>query len=143
MTALTTFKPPNSDFVTQLSVTQLRTTSAYKLKTHWVLQTTCTHPQVQQSNFFLSVMQRGTPPQELIDPANIHPYIVKLSDPTSDLASQYFIVIGAELLVECNSLMSAVFGLLAVHYVFDMHYHPRLGDSLKKRYDAKDVSWKK
>ena len=63
------------------------------------------------------------------DESNVHPYIVTLKDHNEDLPSQYFVIFGSELIVECNSLTSALFGLFALHYVFDMNYHPRTNDS--------------
>ena len=73
-------------------------------------------------------MQRGTPDSEAIDLENNQPYILKLFDADSDIASQYFIVIEQSLMIECSNMMSALFSLFAVHYVFNIQYHTRLKD---------------
>ena len=75
--------------------------------------------------FFL---QRGTPPKECVDPANNQPFIIRLADSSSDLPPQFFIIIEGNLLIECKSLTDAVFALFAVHYIFNLQYHQRLGD---------------
>lgn len=73
-------------------------------------------------------MQRGTPPNEFVDKANVHPYILMLRDPTDEELTQHFIIFGTELTIECPSLADAIFTLFAIHYVFDMNYHPRIMD---------------
>ena len=45
-----------------------------------------------------------------------------------DVSPQYFIVVEQELLIECKDLVDALCALLAVHYVFNIEYHPRLTD---------------
>jgi hypothetical protein len=44
------------------------------------------------------------------------------------LRPQYFIAIEQQLVIECNSLIGAMFSLLATHYVFDLGYHPKAKD---------------
>ena len=73
-------------------------------------------------------MQRGTPPEEAIDAQNNQPHIVKFKDADPELRPQYFIAIEQNLVVECNSLVGAVYTLLMTHYVFDLGYHPKAKD---------------
>ena len=49
-----------------------------------------------------------------------------------DLAAcvQYFIAIEQKLLLESTSLITALFNLVASHYVFNLAYHPRAHDLL-------------
>lgn len=39
---------------------------------------------------------------------------------------QYFIALEQELIIECKTLFDSIFTLLAVHYVFNVVYHPRV-----------------
>lgn len=91
-------------------------------------------------------MQRGTPPDEATDTGNNQPHIVKFKDPDPELRSQYFIAIEQQLVVECRSLVGAVYTLLVTHYVFDLGYHPKAKDFymfLEHLLDIKNVSEKK
>ena len=74
------------------------------------------------------VLQRGSPGSEIVDSENNQPFIVKLFDADGDISSQYFIVIEQTMMIECNSVMSSLFTLFAVHYVFNIQYHSRLKD---------------
>ena len=49
-------------------------------------------------------------------------------DPDEDLIPQYFIAIEQKLMCECNSLTSALFNLVAVHYVFNIEYCRQVKD---------------
>ena len=43
-----------------------------------------------------------------------------------ELPPQYFIALEQELIVECrSSLLEAVYMLVAIHYVYNVVYHPR------------------
>ena len=45
-----------------------------------------------------------------------------------DILPQYFIAVEQELLLECKNFENAVFLLMAVHYVFNIEYHPKVKD---------------
>ena len=57
-------------------------------------------------------------------------HIIKFADVTSDILPQYFVAIEQRVLIECKSLERAIFIMLAVHYVFNMEYHPVVKDVL-------------
>lgn len=60
--------------------------------------------------------------------SNNHPHIVKFVDSSNDIPPQYFIAIEQQLLLECKSLESAIFILVASHYVFNIEYHSMVKD---------------
>jgi hypothetical protein len=71
-------------------------------------------------------MQNGTPPADCIDSGNNLPYIMKLCNADYECPPQYFIAFEQELIIECSSLNQAIFTLIAVHYVYNVVYHPRV-----------------
>ena len=76
--------------------------------------------------FFAFFLQSGTAPSDCVDNSNNLPHIVKLCIVDQELPPQYFIALEQELIIECRpSLCEAVYLLLAVHYVFNVVYHPR------------------
>ena len=64
----------------------------------------------------------------MIDESNEQPHIVRLYDADSDIPAHYFIAIERTKVVECKTILSALFQLLAVHYVFNLEYHPKAND---------------
>lgn len=72
------------------------------------------------------MLQRGTSIQELINKDTNQPHLLRLVG--EDLPSQYFIAIEQVPHVEVCDLVRGIFVLLALHYVFDMEYNPRLTD---------------
>ena len=75
-------------------------------------------------------MQRGTPAKEAVDASNNHPHIVCFMDAAGDILPTHFIAIEQDLVLECCSLDSALFIMLATHYVFNIEYHPKVKDVL-------------
>ena len=74
-------------------------------------------------------MQRGTPAGEAVDVHNNQPHIVRFMDAAGDIPPTHFIAIEQELVLECRSIDSALFMMLATQYVF-MEYHPKVRDVL-------------
>lgn len=50
-----------------------------------------------------------------------------ISDPEEDI-NQYFIAIEQTLIMQTQNLVSAIFFVVAAHYIFNMNYHPKLKD---------------
>lgn len=94
-----------------------------------------------------SFMQRGTLPEETIDAHNSHPHIVRFTDAAGDLLPQHFIVIEQGLLVECKNFINCLYIMLAVHFVFNTEYHPKVKDVLfflqEKVLSISDPTYKK
>ena len=78
-------------------------------------------------------MQKGTPPTEALETGNAQPYIIWFQgeDDDDNIGQQLFIVIEGEMMLETNCLMSAVFGCVAAHYIFNLAYHEKTGDFWK------------
>ena len=70
-------------------------------------------------------VQNGTTPSEAPDKDNNQPHIVVV---TKDEYCQYFIAIEQMMMLECNNVMTALFLLLASHYVFNLSYHHKVMD---------------
>ena len=68
-------------------------------------------------------MQRGTPEKEAVDAQNNQPHIVRFFDASGDISPNHFIAIEQELLLECRSIDSALFLMMAAHY---MEYHTKV-----------------
>lgn len=62
-----------------------------------------------------------------MDKENNQPYIVVI---VKDEYSQYFIAIEQIMMLECHNFMTALFLLLASHYVFNLSYHCKAKDFL-------------
>ena len=62
-------------------------------------------------------MQRGTPPQEVIDN---HPHILRFVDADNEILPHYFISIEQQLHMEANSFVSAIYYLFVTHYIFNI-----------------------
>ena len=45
-----------------------------------------------------------------------------------DVTEQLFVVVEESLMLETNSLLSALFGCMAAHYIFNVSYNPKTGD---------------
>ena len=73
-------------------------------------------------------MQRGTPHDEAVDQYNNQPHIVRFVDATGDIPPLYFIAMEQQLMIECRDIESTIFILLAVHFVFNMEYNPKVKD---------------
>ena len=69
-------------------------------------------------------IQCGTPPDEAVDKQNSQPHIVLFEgdDDDDDIQGQYFIWIELQLMMELSNLVTAIFNLLAAHYVLN---HPK------------------
>ena len=65
-----------------------------------------------------------------MDKTNNCPHILSFIDSDSDIQAQYFVAIEQQTLIECRSIHSAIFTLLAVHFVFNLEYNPRVKDVL-------------
>jgi hypothetical protein len=70
-------------------------------------------------------MQSGSPPSECINSGNNLPHIVKLCNAGYETSPQYFIALEQEFMMECSTLSNAIFVLIAIHYVYNVTYHPR------------------
>lgn len=75
-------------------------------------------------------MQHGTPTEEVIDRSNNFPYIMSFSEDDSDIPAQHFVVIEQLPLIECRGYQTAIFVLIAVHFVFNIEYHVHVKDVL-------------
>ena len=78
------------------------------------------------------LIQHGTPPAEATDRTNNQPHIVVFTDDDAvdEPVNQYFIAVEQILLMQCSNAISAIFFLLAAHYIFNMAYHPKTNDIL-------------
>lgn len=65
-------------------------------------------------------MQNGTPPSEAPDRENNQPHIVAIE---RDEYYQYMIAVEQSLILDCTEITTALFLLLATHYVFNLSYH--------------------
>ena len=75
-------------------------------------------------------MQRVTPAREAIDVHNNQLHIFCFLDAAGDIPPMHTITIEQELVLECRNFDSALFMILACHYVFNMEYHLRVKDVL-------------
>lgn len=73
-------------------------------------------------------MQRGTPSKEAIDANNNQPHIVRFTDAAGDIPPSHFIAIEQDLILECRSIDSALFLMIAAHFVFNMEYQNKVKD---------------
>ena len=68
-------------------------------------------------------------------------------DAAGDIPPMHFIAIEQELVLECRSIDSALFMVLATHYVFNIEYNPRVRDVLyyfqEKLLGSSDPKFKK
>ena len=65
------------------------------------------------------------PPSDVIDTSNNFPHIIRIVDETQEMCDRYFIAVEQALLLECRDLVSALFHLVTVHYVFNIKYNSR------------------
>lgn len=70
------------------------------------------------------MLQRGCSILELINKETNQPHLLRFVD--DDLPDQYFIAVEQVQYMEVCEVVRGLFILLALHYVFDMEYHPRL-----------------
>ena len=81
------------------------------------------------TEWFFLLSQRSKPPSEAVDHTNNQPYILQVVDAAdSDFTPQYFIIVERSLLIECKNMKTALFSLFAVHYIFNIEYHPHVRD---------------
>ena len=59
---------------------------------------------------------------------DVNPMIIRVIDADEDVDPQYAIAIEKQTILTCCHLQSAIFALFAVHYVFDIEYHPKAKD---------------
>ena len=64
------------------------------------------------------------------EPTNKQPYIVIFAAEDDDLNNQFFIIVEGEFILECNNPVTAVFNLMAAHYVFNLDYDPKAKNAL-------------
>ena len=92
----------------------------------------CTLVKVTTLTLFFPVddaIQHGTEPSEAVDPSNSQPYIVLFTDDDDDeCQNQLFIVVERELMMETANIVSALFNLVAAHYVFNLDYNIKAKD---------------
>lgn len=73
-----------------------------------------------------------------------HPHIIRYIDADDEVPSNYIIVIEKQKLLQCSSLLSAVFILFAVHYVFNVEYYSKVKDFYlflqSKLFDIKEAT---
>ena len=67
-----------------------------------------------------------------MDKHNSQPHIVlfEADDDEEDIQGQYFISIELQIMMESSNLVTAIFNLLAAHYVLNLAYHPKVKDLL-------------
>ena len=68
-----------------------------------------------------------------MDQKNSQPHLVLFEaedDEDEDVKGQYFVSIELQLMMEASNLVTAVFNLLASHYVLNLAYHPKVKDLL-------------
>ena len=73
-----------------------------------------------------SLLQRGVQVEEICSDTD-HPLIVRVID-SDEVDASYIIVIEKNPLLVCSAILSAIFTLFAVHYVFDIEYHEKAKD---------------
>ena len=73
---------------------------------------------------YFFVTQVGTTPSEAVDPKNNQPHIVVVTDDIGE-DMQYLIAVEQNLTLKTDNLVSAVYLLIATHYVFNMDYHTK------------------
>lgn len=75
-------------------------------------------------------LQQGTPTKEAIDSQNNHPHIVRFIDASGGISPTHFIAVEQQLLLECRNIESALYLLVATHFVFNIEYCPKVKDIL-------------
>jgi len=70
-------------------------------------------------------LQDGTPPSEAPDRENNQPHIVAIE---RDDYYQFMVAIEQTLMLDCTEIATALFLLLASHYVFNLSYHSKADD---------------
>ena len=77
----------------------------------------------------LSLFQRGTALEEVLDKQNNQPNIIFLKDDDEeDERHQLFVVIEQEPMLETSNVVTSIFLGLIAHYVFNLAYHLKTGD---------------
>lgn len=73
-------------------------------------------------------IQRGTPPAEAMEKNNNQPHIIMFSDEDEPI-NQYFVAVEQKLMMESSCITAAIFFTVAAHYIFNLSYHPKGGNS--------------
>ena len=61
----------------------------------------------------------------MIDSSNNFPYIMKVVDRMEDTADKYLIIAEQTVLFESHELVTSLFHLLSVYYIFNIQYNPK------------------
>ena len=61
-----------------------------------------------------------------MDKSNNLPHIIKVNNSDYELPPQYFIALEQDLIAECGSLVKALYTVFAIHYAYNVVYHPQL-----------------
>ena len=73
-----------------------------------------------------------------------HPHIIRYINADDEVPSNYIVIIEKRALLQCSSLLAAVFILFAVHYVFNIEYCPKVKDFYlffqNKLFDIKEAT---
>lgn len=58
---------------------------------------------------------------------NYQPHLVKFQDEDDgEGLSQYFIAVEQKLILECSTLIAALFFGMSAHYIFNLEYHSKV-----------------
>lgn len=56
------------------------------------------------------------------------PQIIRYMDADDEIPAQYVVAVEKQAFLQCSNLLSAVYALFSVHYIFNIEYHPRVKD---------------
>ena len=57
-----------------------------------------------------------------------HPLIIRYVDADDEVVPHYIIIVEKKPMMQCQSLLGAMYTLFAIHYVFNIEYHSRVKD---------------
>ena len=57
-----------------------------------------------------------------------HPHVIRYVDADDEVNTNYIIAIEKKAMLQCSSLLTAIFLLFAVHYVFNLEYYSKVKD---------------
>ena len=73
-----------------------------------------------------------------------HPHIIRYIDADDEVSTYYVIAVEKQALLQSSSLLTAVFLLFGVHYVFNLEYYSKVKDFYlflqNKFFDIKDAT---
>ena len=78
--------------------------------------------------FLNCFVQRGTPVCEAMDCDTNQPHVIRFVD--EDLPTQYCIAVEQVVHLDVSSIVKGIFVIISLHYIYDIHYHPRVLDFL-------------